>query len=137
MKILSYFFFVVIILASCSKDDPAPTATIKVNPVNTVTNAVDGDIVGNGGSSSKTFTWPNTKATADYNMDMTVSVGGKFQMIIKDAAGVVVLDYTLIKGQTPDSKSGVTATGTPGTWTIIINVTSFNGSGSYDLSRGT
>ena len=76
------------------------------------------------------------KATADYNMDMTVSVGGKFQMIIKDGAGIVVLDYTLIKGQTPDSKSGVTATGTPGTWTIIINVTNFNGNGSYDLSRG-
>lgn len=135
MKNLGILFFFLLVLASCSEDDP--TATINVNPPNTVTNAVDGDVRGNGGSASRTFTWPNSRPTADYNMDMTVANGGSFQMIIKDAAGTVVLDYTLIKGQTPDSKSGVTASGVTGNWTIQINLKNFNGSGSYDLSQGT
>lgn len=136
MKNLHFFFFFLIVLASCSEDDE-PTATIKVNPVNTTTNAVDGDVTGNGGSASKTFTWANSRPTAEYNMDMTVSAGGSLQMIIKDAAGTVVLDYTLVKGQTPDSKSGVTASGVSGTWTIEIHAKNFNGNGSYDLSQGT
>lgn len=136
MKNLRFLFFFLIVLASCSEDED-PTATIKVNPPNTVTNTVDGDVTGNGGSSSRTFTWPNSRPTAEYNMDMTVANGGTFQMIIKDAAGTVVLDYTLVKGQTPDSKSGVSATGVSGSWTIEIHVKNFNGSGSYDLSQGT
>lgn len=136
MKKLSFLFFFLVILASCSEDDD-PTATIKVNPPNTVTSSVDGDIVGNGGSASRTFTWENSRPTAEYNFDMTVSNGGSFQMIIKDATGAVVLDHTLVKGQTPDSKSGVTATGATGSWTVEIHVKNFNGSGSYDLSQGT
>lgn len=136
MKNLRFLFFFLIVLASCSEDDE-PIATIKVNPVNTTTNAVDGDVTGNGGSASRTFTWPNSRPTAEYNMDMTVSAGGSLQMIIKDAAGTVVLDYTLVKGQTPDSKSGVTASGVEGSWTIEIHAKNFNGNGSYDLSQGT
>lgn len=135
MKNLSFLFFFLIVLASCSEDEP--TATINVNPPNTVTNSVDGDVRGDGGSASRTFTWPNSRPTAEYNMDMTVSNGGSMQMIIKDASGTVVLDYTLVKGQTPDSKSGVSASGVSGTWTIEIHVKNFNGSGSYDLSQGT
>lgn len=136
MKNLSFLFFFLIVLASCSEDDD-PTATIKVNPVNTTTNTVDGDVVGNGGSATKTFTWENSRPTAEYNMDMTVTSGGSFQMVIKDAAGTVVSDQTLVKGQTPDSKSGVSASGTAGSWTIIITVKNFNGDGSYSLSQGT
>lgn len=136
MKNLSFLFFFLIVLASCSEDDE-PIATIKVNPVNTTTNSVDGDVTGNGGSASKTFTWENSRPTAEYNMDMTVSAGGSLQMIIKDDAGTVVLDYTLVKGQTPDSKSGVTASGVSGSWTIEIHAKNFNGNGSYDLSQGT
>lgn len=135
MKKLPFLFFFLIVLASCSEDEE-PIATIKVNPVNTTTNAVDGDVTGNGGSASRTFTWDNSRPTAEYNMDMTVS-GGSFQMIIKDAAGTVVLDYTLVKGQTADSKSGVSASGVSGTWTIEVHLKNFNGSGSYDLSQGT
>lgn len=124
-----------LITFACSEDDP--TATIRVNALSATTGSVDGDVTGDGGSTRKTFTWPNERPTAEYNMDMTASNGGRFQMIIKDAAGVVVLDYTLIKGQTPDSKSGVSASGTSGTWTIEIILTNFNGDGSFSLSQGT
>lgn len=136
MKRLPFFFLLLTVFASCSEDED-PIATIKVNPVNTATNSVDGDVTGNGGSASRTFTWENSRPTAEYNMDMTVSNSGSFQIIIKDAAGTVVLNHTLIKGQTPDSKSGVTASGVAGTWTIEVHVKNFNGNGSYDLSQGT
>lgn len=120
---------------SCKDDAPAPVAAITYTP--TATNSVDGDVTGNGGSATKTYTWQNSRATAEYNMDITSTKGGKMQVNIKDAAGNTVLDHTLEAGVTPDSKSGVTATGTEGAWTVTVTLTNFNGDGSFSLSQGT
>lgn len=105
--------------------------------VNNTTGGKGGDFVGAGGSATKTFTFENTRPTAEYNMDITTGSGGSAQMVIKDASGVTVADYSLLKGQTEDSKSGVTASGQTGTWTVTITVTNFNGDGSYSISQGT
>jgi hypothetical protein len=123
-------------LSSCSKDEaPALVANVNYVPV-TATGDVDGDFGGNGGSTSKSYTWQNSLPTADYNMDITATKGGKMQTIIKDAAGKTVLDHTIEAGVTPDSKSGVTSSVTAGAWTVTITLTNFNGSGSFSMSQG-
>lgn len=120
--------------SSCKKDEPSLTASVYVVPLTTSTD-LDGDIAGDGGSTTKTLSWSNTRTTADYSMDLSSSQGS-FRMVIKDAAGTLILDNTLEKGKTADSKSGVTAAGTPGTWTVDIILSSFNGKGDFSLSEG-
>lgn len=140
MKLSNLFMIIMIaavsFLSGCKDEAPALVANVNYVPV-TSTGDVGGDIGGNGGSTSKSYSWQNSLSTADYNMDITAVKGGKMQTIIKDAAGNIVLDHTLESGVTPDSKSGVTATGTAGAWTVTIILTSFNGSGSFSMSQGT
>ena len=126
---------ITLLTTGCSKDD-GPFANITLTQINSV-NTGDGDFVGNGGSSSKTFAWKNNSSTAGYSADITASTSGIFQMIIKDANGVIVLDRSLNGSVPPDSFSGVTAAGAPGMWTVTINVSNFNGDGSFSLSQGT
>ena len=57
-------------------------------------------------------------------------------MIVEDSQGVVVLDRTIDGGTEPDSIDGVTSAGSPGIWVVTINVTSFNGDGSFSMSEG-
>lgn len=97
---------------------------------------LDGDVTGNGGSASKDYTWNNSLSTADYNMDITATKSGSFQLLVKDANGKIVLDKTIIAGQGEDSKSGVTTAGEPGAWTVTVKLTDFNGDGSFSLSKG-
>ena len=97
---------------------------------------IGGDFTGNGGSTSETFEYQNGLATADYNADITASAGGIFQVIVKDADGTVVLDKSLNGNMEPDSFSGVTSSGTAGTWSVTIILTDFNGDGSFSLSEG-
>lgn len=123
-------------LSSCSDDAPAPSATVTYTPL-TATNAVDGDVVGSGGSTTKSYTWNNSASTAEVNMDITTSQGGSMKMVILDADGNVVLDEVITSGSTDDSFSGVTSIGSPGAWTITVTMTSFSGDGSFSLSQGT
>jgi len=127
-------FSINLLLTSCSKDDPFANITLtQINGVNTG----DGDFVGDGGSSSKTFPWKNNSTTAEYNADITASSSGVFQVIVKDANGAEVLNKSLSSTSPDDSISGVTSVGVAGTWTVTINVTNFNGDGSFSLSQGT
>lgn len=138
MKLLNLLFILlsVVFLSSCNKEED-PTLVAYVNYVpQTTTGDVDGDFGGDGGSTSKSYTWQNSLQKADYNMDITASQGGKMQTIIKDAEGKVVLDHTLQGGATTDSKSGVTSSGAAGAWTVTITLTNFNGSGSFSMSQG-
>ena len=57
-------------------------------------------------------------------------------MVVADANGDVVLDTSLNGNSEPDSIDGVTNSGEPGTWTVTITITNFNGDGSYSLSAG-
>ncbi|WP_162055824.1 hypothetical protein [Pontibacter pamirensis] len=122
------------LFSSCEKEE-GPTASATFTTI--TSGDIDGDVTGNGGSFTKTYTWQNSMPTADYNMDITASRGGSFQLVIKDAEGKNVLDKKLTAGDGEDSKSGVTSSsGLPGAWTVTIVLTDFNGDGSFSLSKG-
>ena len=137
LVVMSFVAFV-----GCSKDDdPAPTATIRVNNAvvandDDFTGDINGDFTGDGGSVTRTFNWQNALTTADYNADITATATGMFTMVVRDADGTVVLDRSLDGAVEPDSFSGVTSAGTSGNWSVTISVTNFNGDGSYSLSEG-
>jgi hypothetical protein len=129
LTLISTAFF----LHSCSDDDDL---IANVRLTEGITGDIGGDFSGNGGAASETFNWQNDLSTADYNADITSSATGVFQMIVKDADGTTVLDRSLNGALEPDSFSGVTSAGTPGTWTVTINLSNFNGDGSFTLSEG-
>jgi len=114
-------------LTSCTKK----TASITVNNINTGT--TDGDVNGNGGDASHSYDWINLTTQATYAMDLTSSVGGTFNLTVKDASGNVMLDRTLTAGVGDDSASGVSSIGQSGTWMVIITLTDFEGDGSYSV----
>lgn len=118
---------------SCSSDDD-PFAKVSINQG--PAGDIGGDAIGNGGSTSQTFSWNNNLTTADYNADITGSIGGTFLMTVQDADGTVVLQKSLIGGTEPDSFSGVTSAGTSGSWNVTISLENFNGDGSFSLSEG-
>ena len=126
-------FIAVGLFSSCEKEEPQAA---KVTFATIATGDIDGDVTGNGGSTSKSYNWHNSLSTADYNMDITAVKGGSFQLLIKDANGKIVLDKTVIAGQGEDTRSGVTLSGTPGSWTVTVNLKDFNGDGSFSLSKG-
>jgi hypothetical protein len=121
------------VFTSCSNDDEL---TANVRLTEGTNGDIGGDFTGNGGSTSKTFMWQNNLSTADYNADITSSTNGLFQMVVKDANGTTVLDRSLNGSVEPDSFSGVTSSGQPGAWSVIISVSNFNGDGSFSLSEG-
>ncbi|MGZ2369592.1 hypothetical protein ACXR6G_07380 [Ancylomarina sp. YFZ004] len=126
-------FSINLLLTSCDSDDDA-FANITLNEGNT--GDIGGDFTGNGGDNSQTFNWQNSLSTAEYNADITSSANGIFQMIVKDSEGTTVLDRSLNGSVEPDSYSGVTSEGVSGAWTVTINLTDFNGDGSFSLSEG-
>lgn len=133
LKIFTAMVLFVVTFTSCSDDDGS-TANITVNEG--PSGDIGGDFTGNGGNSSRTISWTNNLATADYNADITATATGTFNMVVADSEGTVVLDRTLNGGTEPDSIDGVTQAGEPGEWTVTITITSFNGDGSYSLSAG-
>lgn len=140
-KLLVIFVIASTAFIACKKDDSTPTAQVRVNSVvfdngDDFNGDVNGDFTGDGGSISRMFNWQNSSATADYNADITTTSNGMFRMEVMDADGTTVLNRTLTGGGDPDSFSGVTSAGTPGLWSVIITLTSFNGDGSFSLSEG-
>lgn len=138
-------------LTSCSNDDSDDSfANVTVNGTTLTTNPSDfvvgdrsdfnGDIdasfTGNGGTTSRVFSWNNNLRTADYNADITATSDGSFRIVVRDSQEAVVLDRTIQGGSEPDSIDGVTQTGVSGIWTVTIEVTNFNGDGSFSLSEG-
>jgi hypothetical protein len=143
------FLPVLVFFIACSKDDDT-FARVTVNGTQLTASPsdftvgdrsdFDGDIdasfTGNGGTTTRIFSWNNNLTTADYNADVTLASEGNFQMIVEDAEGVVVLDRTIQGGAEPDSIDGVTQAGASGIWTVTIRVSNFNGDGSFSLSEG-
>lgn len=146
---VSALLLTLVFFAGCSNDDDT-FARVTVNGTSLTTSPSDfvvgdrsdfnGDIdasfTGNGGTASRMFSWNNNLSTADYNADITATSEGTFQIIVEDSEGVVVLDRTIDGASEPDSIDGVTAAGASGIWTVTINVSSFNGDGSFSLSEG-
>lgn len=133
LGILTAMTLFIATFTSCSDDD-GPTVNITVNEG--PSGDIGGDFTGDGGSGSRTISWTNNLATADYNADITATAPGTFQIVVADATGTVVFDRSLIGGTEPDSIDGVTDAGEPGNWTVTITLESFNGDGSYSLSAG-
>lgn len=139
----------VLTVIACSKDDDA-FASVAVNGTTLRTSPSDftvgdrsdfnGDInasfTGNGGSTTRIFSWNNNLSTADYNADITATTEGTFNMVVTDADANIVLNRSLNGAVEPDSFSGVTDAGTSGIWTVTITVESFSGDGSFSLSEG-
>ncbi|MBT8206525.1 MAG: hypothetical protein KJP14_04045 [Eudoraea sp.] len=142
--VFAFVFFV-----ACNKDDDT-FARVTVNGTALTTKPSDfvvgdrsdfnGDIdasfTGNGGTATRMFSWNNNLSTADFNADITATTEGSFRMIVEDSEGNVVLDRTIEGGTEPDSFSGVTSQGASGIWTVTIEVTNFNGDGSFSMSEG-
>ena len=139
----------VLTVIACSKDDDAFASvavhgtTLRTSPSDfTVGDRSDfnGDInasfTGNGGSTTRIFSWNNNLSTADYNADITATTEGTFNMVVTDADANIVLNRSLNGAVEPDSFSGVTDAGTSGIWTVTITVESFSGDGSFSLSEG-
>ncbi len=120
-------------IIGCGDDEGELMATISVNETG---DTFGGDVTGDGGSTSESFTWTNNLTTADYNMDITSAAGGSMNISITDAQGASVLNQTLTAGQGDDSRSGVTSSGASGDWTVVITLTEFDGDGSFSLSPG-
>lgn len=117
---------------ACNDDDEL-TANITINETGS---DLGGDVTGDGGSTSSTYTWTNNLQTVDYNMDITSAQGGSFQLSILDADGQSVLNETLVAGQGDDSRSGVSNVGIAGEWTVTVTATNFVGDGSFSISPG-
>ncbi|WP_405382306.1 hypothetical protein [Maribacter sp. LLG6340-A2] len=132
---LSLVLVFLTVFVSCSKDD-SPEIIASVNNTSMSAGNFNGDVTGNGGSTTEILTWTNSQATADYNMDITASSAGTFRFVMQDADGTTVLDRTLDGSVEPDSFSGVTEAGTAGEWTVTLTLTNFNGDGSYSASSG-
>ena len=96
---------------------------------------VNGEFSGNDGKVERTFLWQNSSNIANYDADITSSSNGFFEMEVKDADGNVVLNKTLQGDAQPDSLSGQTSSGTTGTWSITITLSSFDGNGNFSLSE--
>lgn len=93
-----------------------------------------GDFVGNNDSGCYSFSFNNPETRVEATFDITTINGSSVQMIIRDAAGTVVLDQTLIMGVGDDSFSNLSQSGKAGQWTVILNFADFDGDGSYSIS---
>ncbi|MBT8272648.1 MAG: hypothetical protein KJO77_02505 [Bacteroidia bacterium] len=134
MILLTLFSSLTLLVGCNNNDDNNAIAEVSINEG--PNGDIGGDFTGNGGTISETFEYQNGLPTADYNADITASSEGIFQMIVRDADGTIVLDRSLNGNMEPDSFSGVTSSGTAGTWSVTINLTNFNGDGSFSLSEG-
>ena len=124
-------FSFVLFTASCGKEELFATVSIQETGSD-----LGGDVTGDGGSTQRSYTWNNSLNTVDYNMDITASLSGSFNLRIDDADGNNVLNQTLVAGKGEDTKSGVSSTGAAGDWTITVTLTNFNGDGSFSVSPG-
>lgn len=137
-----YFVCALVFFTSCSNDDDDAFAQVTVNGtvLITVVSDFNGDIdasyTGDGGTLNRSFVWNNNLSTADYNADITATSVGNFQIIVMDSEGTIVLDRNIQGGTEPDSIGGVTSSGVSGIWTVTIQLTNFNGDGSFSLSEG-
>jgi hypothetical protein len=82
-----------------------------------------------GVTSTQTYSWSNTGTRATINHSTTTTTGTA-QLTIRDGAGTVV--YT--KGLVP-SLNEATATGTTGTWTIVLTMTTYSGTLNFRAQK--
>ncbi len=116
------------------KDDGSCTypLIILIPTINISANNTSGDLSGAGGTASKTVSFTNNNTTIGWDMAIDAT-SGSFQLVVKDADGTTVIDNTLTAGSGAQDADGTSSSGTSGTWTTTISLTSFNGTGDYSL----
>jgi hypothetical protein len=82
-----------------------------------------------GVTSTQTYSWNNTGTRATINHS-TTTTAGSVELTIRDATGAVV--YT--KALAP-SLNEPSATGTAGTWTIALTLTSYSGTLNFRVQK--
>ena len=96
------------------------------------------DFVGSGGDTIQVFSWTNSAVQADYAMDITATTSGRVDITIRDADQTLMASFFLDATSPDDTINGLTFVGTPGTWTIELDVQNFVGDGSLNVnSAGT
>lgn len=92
-----------------------------------------GDFEGSGDSGTFSFVWENTSNKATVDFDVSTTQGGSCQIILNDAKGNEVFNKTRPQDGN-DSFSGISEEGKKGNWLVTINLTDFNGDGTYDIT---
>ena len=82
-----------------------------------------------GVTSTQTYSWNNTGTRATINHSTTTTAGST-QLTIRDANGTVVYTKALAS-----SLSEASATGTAGTWTIALTMTSYSGTLNFRVQK--
>ena len=92
-----------------------------------------GDFEGSGDTGTFSFVWENTSEKATVNFDVSTTEGGSCQIILNDAKGNEVFNKTRPQDGN-DTFSGISEEGKKGNWLVTINLTDFNGDGTYDIT---
>ena len=82
-----------------------------------------------GVTSTQTYSWSNTGTQATINHSTTTTAGTAL-VTIRDAAGTVVYSKALVP-----SLNEATATGTTGTWTIVLTMTTYSGTLNFRVQK--
>ena len=82
-----------------------------------------------GVTSTQTYSWSNTGTRATINHSTTTSAGTAL-LTIRDGAGTVVYAEALVP-----SLNEATATGTAGTWTIVLTLTVYSGTLNFRAQK--
>lgn len=80
-------------------------------------------------SSTLTYSWANTGTRATVNHSTTTTVGTA-ELVIRDAAGTIVYDKDLVP-----SLNEATASGTAGTWTLQLRMTTYSGTLNFRVQK--
>jgi hypothetical protein len=111
---------------SCSSNPLAPFQP----EINNATDTFQLQATGvTGVTSTQSYSWNNTGTRATINHSTTTTAGSA-QLTIRDAAGTVV--YT--KALAP-SLNEATATGTAGTWTIVLTMAAYSGTLNFRAQK--
>jgi hypothetical protein len=82
-----------------------------------------------GVTSTQTYSWSNTGTRATINHS-TTTTAGTAQLTIRDGAGTEVYTKALVP-----SLNEATATGTTGTWTIVLSMTAYSGTLNFRAQK--
>ena len=82
-----------------------------------------------GVTSTQTYSWSNTGTRATINHS-TTTTAGTARVTIQDGAGTVVYSKALVP-----SLNEATATGTAGTWTIVLTMTTYSGTLNFRAQK--
>lgn len=82
-----------------------------------------------GVTSTQTYSWSNTGTRATINHS-TTTAAGTAQLTIRDGAGTLVYTKALVP-----SLNEATTTGTAGTWTIVLTMTTYSGTLNFRAQK--